>query len=273
MPPAATEAEAIRRCLPGGPGERRDCLFRLARTLKGLPHLADADAEELGPAVEAWFALAAPVVRTKDFGASWKDFTDLWAVVRSPMGSGFEEAVRAALDGPPPPEAAAFADLPTKRLTAVCAALQRHAGRGPFFLSCRTAARVAGFTNQMTASRRVKEFVRRGLLEVVEAGRPGRTRRKAGRYRWLGRAAVVEGGEPPVQSPARESAVTASASTLQWAAGKATAGESAPARPVQPRPALGVADEPSPWEDLGGCRPASRPPVPLGGTVTANPAR
>lgn len=186
VPLEIAEREAIARCLPTGPGQRSDCLFRLARTLKALPHMADAEAKDLFPVIETWFDLARPVIRTQSLATCWRDFRSQWAVVTSPMGRGFEAAVAEALAAPPPPEAKRFADAPTRRLVAVCVTLQRYAGAEPFFLSCRTAQRVAGFTNHMTGWRRLGALADAGLLVVVERGTGGTSRRRASRYRWAG---------------------------------------------------------------------------------------
>ena len=88
--------------------------------------------------------------------------------------------------GPLPTGAVRYADEPTRRLVAVCAALQGYAGAGPFFLSCRTARRVCGFGSYHTAARRLRVLAEDGLLIVVERGVGGTARRRASRYRWVG---------------------------------------------------------------------------------------
>jgi hypothetical protein len=102
------------------------------------------------------------------------------------MGVGFGRAVGDAMSGPLPVEADRYTDGPTKRLVAVCAALQSYAGDGPFFLSCRTAWRVCEFGSYHTAARRLQSLVEDDLLTVVEQGVGGTARRRASRYRWRG---------------------------------------------------------------------------------------
>ena len=160
-------------------------MWNLARRLKALPHLADALADDLEPLLRDWHRLAVPVIRTIDFDTSMSDFRRMWELVRYPAGGNFAGVVTEALAGPPPPEAGLFDDRPSKNLIAILSALQRHAGPcGCFFLSARKAEAVAGFTNQMTPSRRLLALQKRDppLLEVVTPG----TKRTAARYRWLG---------------------------------------------------------------------------------------
>lgn len=81
----------------------------------------------------------------------------------------------------PPPEAAQY-DLPAvKRLVALLTELQRQAGSGPFFLDCRTGARLLG-VDHVQVWRWFKMLVADGVLAQVEQGRTGR----ATRWRWLG---------------------------------------------------------------------------------------
>lgn len=195
---ASSAPEAVARCLPSGPGERNDCLWRLARTLKtvpevvaawkGAPHTADACEAVLWPHFERWYEGAAGVIGTKSCAVCWADFKRQWKAARVPMGGGFRNAVAIALEGPFPAEAARYGDEPTRRLVAVCSSLQRFAGDDPFFLSCRTAAEVCGFGSAMTASRRLKTLVNVGLLDLTERGTQSAdpSRQKASRYRWVG---------------------------------------------------------------------------------------
>lgn len=184
VPLEVVERDAVMKCLPDGPNQRNDCLWSLARTLKAVPHLADAGEADLWPFVEQWFQLAQGVIATKSLAVCWADFRRQWKLVQVPAGQGFDAAVARILAVPFPPEADRYADEPTRRLAAVCAGLQRHAGENPFFLSCRTAQRVCGFGSKDTANRRLNRLVDDGLLVVTWKGLGGTDRRRATRYRW-----------------------------------------------------------------------------------------
>lgn len=144
VPLELVERDAVLKCLPDGPNQRNNSLWTLARTLKALPHLADAGEADLWPFVEQWFQLAQSVIGTKSLELCWKDFKRQWALVAVPAGQGFDAAVARVLAAPFPAEADRYDEEPMRRLVAVCAGLQRHAGDGPFYLSCRTTGRRPG---------------------------------------------------------------------------------------------------------------------------------
>jgi hypothetical protein len=182
--------DAIETSQPSGPGERNVKLFELARQLKGLPHLADSTPADLEPYVWAWWVRALSVIRTRDWRTSWAEFLTAWNRVAFPAGEGpARRLMEAAAAGPEPIEAAGFPDPAVRRLIAVCQALQDAANRyggDHFFLSCRSAAAVCGFSGlngYRTASRWLRRLVEDGLLELVERGIPGLSHGKASCYR------------------------------------------------------------------------------------------
>jgi hypothetical protein len=178
------ECEAINRCLPKGPGERNSRIFDLARSLKTLPHLHDADESHLRMLFDAWWEQAVCVVATKDHTISWNSFRHDWAAAKTPLGTGFREALEKALAGPYPSPAEQFADLATQKLIAVVRALARFHVAAPFHLSARTAADAIG-VSRMTANRKLKLLVEKGVLEIAEKGRQGADSRVASTYRWV----------------------------------------------------------------------------------------
>ncbi|MBN9524060.1 bifunctional DNA primase/polymerase, partial [bacterium] len=190
VPLEVIERDAVMKCLPTGPNQRNDCLWELARTLKALPHLADAGEADLWPFVEQWFGLAQAVIGTKSLEVCWEDFRRQWKLVQVPAGQGFDAAVSRVLTEPFPAEADQYDEEAMRRLVAVCAGLQRYAGDAPFYLSCRTAHRVCGFGSKDTANRRLNQLVEDKLLVVSWKGLGGTDRRRATRYRWVGSLAV-----------------------------------------------------------------------------------
>ena len=174
---------AIVDSIPEGPGRRHRQVFELARGLKAVAELADADAGELKPYVRQWHKLSIDHIATKPFTETWIDFLKAWPRVcypkgEDPMTAIFERAVQQSL-----PEAAEDYDQDELRLlVALCRELQRSAGGGPVYLSCRTAGRLLG-VDYSTANRWLFLMVSDEILEVTKPG--DRAKRKAARYRYL----------------------------------------------------------------------------------------
>jgi hypothetical protein len=183
---------AILETLPAGPGRRHWALFELARRLKAIPHLAGADAAELKPLVRRWHQQALRFIRTKPFEESWLDFADTWDRVRFPAGVGPLETLWAqALAGPLPESALDYDQDGVRRLVALCEQLQRHAGRGTFFLACRTAGQLAG-VNHKTAWRWLRLLEIDKVLRRVSTG--SKATHRANEYVYT--ASAVGGKEP-----------------------------------------------------------------------------
>jgi hypothetical protein len=175
---------AILESLPESVGQRNGMLLRLARALKALPSLSDAPIKALKPVVRRWHELAKPVIGTKPFEESWFDFGHAWPRVKFPLGTEpmaliFERAGRTDL----PPEALEYEQPALQLLVALCRELQREAGDGPFYLSCRTAGRLLG-VHYKTASAWLAGLAIDGVVKVIVRG--GQKSMRASRYRYLG---------------------------------------------------------------------------------------
>lgn len=176
---------AIMESLPKHRGQRNKLVFELARGLKAVATISDADARDLKPYVQKWHQLALPVIGTQAFEETWIDFLRGWSRVKFPKGTEpitkiFERAIREAL----PHEAAEYEQTDLKLLVSLCRELQRHAGEGPFYLSSRTAGRLIG-KQHTTVWRWLFLLESDRLLEVVQRG--SQKTRKATRYRYLGK--------------------------------------------------------------------------------------
>ncbi len=185
--PPASVADAIRLTLPTGGGQRHRKLFEFARCLKGISELANLDASELQLHVRTWHAQALPVIVTKDFAETWRDFQAAWVRVRSPAGSGsLSAAWQRAVSSPLPPEAEQFESPQIRLLVSLCRELQREHGSAPFYLSCRDAAAALGLYGSkphVAAWRWLKMLCHVGILEP---GRIGTMKdRTANEYRYL----------------------------------------------------------------------------------------
>jgi hypothetical protein len=139
--PISCVTSAIARTLPTGPGQRRRCLFDLARHLKRI--IPEASRDELRRIVRAWHIQAHPFIRTKQFDESWIDFSEAWELIRLPAGCCFDAAAKAA-DLDVPPSIAEKYDGNLRRLASLCRQLQRQWGKSPFPLGCQKAADFLG---------------------------------------------------------------------------------------------------------------------------------
>jgi hypothetical protein len=179
-----TAEKAIVVTLPTAPGHRHRQVFEFARALKAVPSLADADGAELRGYVEEWHRKALPHISTLDFTETWADFLVAWPKVQfprgaEPMAAVFERACSAGI----PAVADRYERHELHQLVAICRELQRAAGDGPFYLSCRTAGALIG-VEPMTANRWLIVLVADRVLELVKKGGP--STRKANRYRYRG---------------------------------------------------------------------------------------
>jgi len=173
---------AICRCLPSGPGQRHRKLFDLARWMRRLR--PDATLGQLRPVLRCWYTRALPIMRTKDWEDSWRDFADAWARVRHPAGeSALDEAIRrAAESNEPVPGLDPFSGPEVELLAKVCRELARMHPKGEFWLSSTDAGRLLGRTRGR-AWKVLHCFCLDGILELVQPG--DRKRRRANRYRWI----------------------------------------------------------------------------------------
>lgn len=173
--------KAIASTLPTRFAQRNRLVFELARTLKAIPALGDANARAVRCYVEQWHALALPFIRTKPFDDTWADFLYAWPRVKYPKGTEPMAQILERADTAEPPAAAMKYDSPeTRRLVALCRELQRAAGDSPFFLSCRMAGELLGIDHMM-AWRRLFLLEADGLIQTVKPG----TKTKATRYRYV----------------------------------------------------------------------------------------
>ena len=178
-------ATAIVESLPSGPGIRNRQVFQLARALKAIPALFDADPGALQAYVRRWHKLALPVIQTKPFEETWIDFLIGWPRVKFPKGTEPMAQIMAkavAAEIPAVAHEQRYESQPLCLLVAICRELQRAAGERPFYLSCRTAARYI-HTDHSTASRYLFLLEHDRILKVVTKGGPMTYR--ATRFRYL----------------------------------------------------------------------------------------
>lgn len=173
---------AILQSLPLEPGKRNKQVFELARALKSIPSLADADPKTLKPLVRYWHDLASAVV-TSPAEETWIDFLRAWPRVKflkggEPMSKIFAAAVKSGV----PEIAAAYEQSQLRLLVALCRELQRACGDGPFYLSCRTAGTLLN-VNHTTAWRWLFLLEQDDVIRVVSRG--SQQSRRASRFRYI----------------------------------------------------------------------------------------
>ena len=179
--------EAIASTVPDGPGQRHNRLFMFCRALKALPQYFDADGADLWNEFNAWFTRAEPFIETKDSMVSWDEFQDGWSRVVFPLREcPMSTIVERARQRSPIRAVARFRHDGITLLANICAELQAHTGKEPFFLSARTAAELLNEL-PMTAWRYLRNLERAGVVEVAKRGTVG-PKGKATRWRYLGDA-------------------------------------------------------------------------------------
>lgn len=162
---------------PQSEGQRNECLFKLARYLKG--ECKNASKPELRQIVSQWHKTVYPVIGTKDFSITWADFLRGWEKVRHPHGESMETAL-VDVDNMPLPagvEALGYGDAGL-RLIKICTALQKHHGSEPFFISSRKAGELLNI-HYTDAAKMLKALVADEVISLVSQG-AGKT---ASRYR------------------------------------------------------------------------------------------
>jgi hypothetical protein len=134
---------------------------------------------------------ALSTIGTKDFETTWLDFRYGWKRVRCPWGQGVvEQAFSEAMNSLAPAAALRYESEPVRLLVPLCAALQRACRADPFYLGCRTVARLLEI-DHATAARWLEALVDDGVLAIVERGGMPDAPRSATRYRY------GAGGENP----------------------------------------------------------------------------
>jgi hypothetical protein len=178
----------FQKTLPTEPGTRNRKAFTLARELKSLPHLCDADPRDLIEIVKQWHKQALPNIRTKEFEETWIDFLKGWDNVKFNIGEEPMTAIteKAFTSKPPKIAAEKYPDNPQLQIfVSLCRELQRSDGQKTFFVSCRKAAELLK-TSPMTISRWFFLLESDGIVKTIEKGGTAQNPRKASRYKYLG---------------------------------------------------------------------------------------
>ena len=172
--------EAIQDTYPREIKTSNGVIFQFARALKAIAALKNADVNCLEPCVERWHRLALPVLREKDFFATWMEFVYGWDRVKVPKGEGVMERILANARAEPVQDPLLKTDN-MKLLAAICRELQQLHGKQPFWLSTPMLETI--FSVDRKTAWLWMDYLRRfGWLEKVECG----NRIRANRYRYIG---------------------------------------------------------------------------------------
>lgn len=175
---------AIEISLPTRPGKRNRQVFELARALKAISILFDASFEDCRPYVVEWHKRALPYIRTEPFEETWIDFIRAWPRVKFPAGSEpMGEIVKRAKQGTKSMVEQRYESEGVRLLIRLCRELQQEAGNRPFYLSCRTVARLLNVT-VTTAWRWLFLLQTDKVIQVIELG--SQKGMKATRFRYQG---------------------------------------------------------------------------------------
>ena len=106
-------------------------MFELARALKTVPGLFDADFRQLQPFVRQWHNLAKPHIGTPAFEETWIDFIHAWPRVKFPGKEPLAMIFANAVTTDPPEAVRHYESEPLKVLASLCRELQRATGDAP----------------------------------------------------------------------------------------------------------------------------------------------
>lgn len=169
---AFTLEEAVAESLPTRTGQNHKALFKLARALLNVPGMNEAGRDL---AFDRWYEASRQFLRESQTRDSYYlEFLDACASAEIPLGANLDKAVQAAIAAPTPLCALRFQDVQIRLLVSLCKELQSMAGAGqPFYLSCRTAARLLNHDCHTTVARWLSGLEQLKILFVVERGKSG----------------------------------------------------------------------------------------------------
>lgn len=174
--------KAIKETLPDDEGQRNQCIFQFCRKLKAIPELSKAGTGMLRQIVQQWHSKALPTISTKDFTATWADFTYGWDKVRYPEGETLLRAMKLADENQKEPQVQYDYDCEkTRFLIRLCYQLQQlRCDKSMFFIGCRDAGKCSGFSHT-EAAKRLKMLVADSVLVILKEN----TRENATEYRFI----------------------------------------------------------------------------------------
>jgi len=162
--------ESIEASIPLLQGKRNRATFNYARRLKAIPELAPLSPLQLDSLVHKWHERAKVHAETQEYYVTQADFAYGWNRVRCPWGVGLKQHWDAS-EGETVKGLEALAP-PLARLAAFCRRVFEAGGGTPFYLSCRTLAKLRGDSKD-EANRDLGALESFGVLGVAQKGTRG----------------------------------------------------------------------------------------------------
>ncbi len=180
--------------LPTQPRGNNRQLFNLARFVRGIEKKAGIRLTrmEIKTLVDTWFDACPRECLSKSRQEYLSEFCRILSQTKKPLDDApVKRAWECACQNPIPREAD---DLPEAegRLAGMCLELQKQRGEEPFFLSCRSVAKLFN-VDPSQAGRWLRSLEGYGLIEVVKRGEL--LSRKATEYRYVGELTANPSGE------------------------------------------------------------------------------
>ncbi|TXH53889.1 MAG: hypothetical protein E6Q97_12110 [Desulfurellales bacterium] len=181
-PPGSPILRAILDCVPTGPGQRNQCLWRLAGKLKAIEQTAELGSDQLKHLLEIWYEKAEPFIRTKGFQKSFEDFAEQWEYRRVPEGVSLLQRCMERAMLSPPPKRSDGTGKEVQLLAGICRELQKANPEQPFFLSQEALEKITGIS-QSGVSRKLKILCSLRILSKVSEH--DHARRRCASYRYV----------------------------------------------------------------------------------------
>jgi len=168
--------EAISECGVSANRNVNRPLFMLAHKLRSIEAelIGRFSLDVIAEVVRRWKALNHDYL--DDDHDYLTEFLDKLSLVRFPKGRALLQALEVARNVEPPKQIARLSS-DVQLLASLCGVLQHQAGKKPFFLDGRSAAKALGRPHETVASW-LRALCRLGMIVLVSRGRPG----KASRY-------------------------------------------------------------------------------------------
>ena len=135
-------ADVPLHALPNGYGKRNASIFEFARYVMG--RFPNTEADQHYKLVQQWFSINSANIKTKEFDATWIDFSYAWTTITTPYGQVLAEALANPVAVPDWMKRHRFGVRADKLLQVCCTLAQYHHPK-PFFLSSRTAESILGY--------------------------------------------------------------------------------------------------------------------------------
>jgi len=169
------------------PAHVRKQLFQLAREVKTIIGFDETFDNRCKSVVIEWHRLSGKHLKDESIDILWAQFKTSWDKIKYPTGDAiFLTLIRKAESSKYPPICNDYEDV-GKELIRLCAVLDTHWSPGPFYLSCRLAEEMYGFSHAKMA-KLLELLVLDGVLELVKKGSMGR----ASRYKFLADKGTID---------------------------------------------------------------------------------